>query len=85
LIKSYSIENARKKCKVLDIIPHGLEGNHCEIIAFVCLRMFSSVATKNIAIGANEEVLCIIKVMQMGDADVSDVPSFDMSRGEDVF
>lgn len=46
--------------------------------------MFSNVATKNATIGANEEFLCIIKGVQMGDADVSDELGFDMSRGEDV-
>jgi hypothetical protein len=69
-----------KKCKVLEIIPHGLKGNHYEIIGFVCFRIFSSVATKNVAIGANEEVFCIIEVVQMGDVDVSDEPCFDMSK-----
>jgi hypothetical protein len=47
--------------------------------------MFSNVATKKATIGApNEKILCIIKVVQMGDADVSDELGFDMSRGEDV-
>jgi hypothetical protein len=47
--------------------------------------MFSSVATKNVAIGANEEFLCIIEGVQMGDVDVSDELGFDMSRKKNVF
>jgi hypothetical protein len=54
-------------------------------MVFVCFWMFSGVATKNVATSANEEVICIIEGVQMGDVDVSDELGFDMSRGEDVF
>jgi hypothetical protein len=43
-----------KKCKVLEIIPHDLDKNHCDIITNVCLWMFFGVARRNVAIGGDE-------------------------------
>ncbi len=79
------LKTQEKNCKVLEIILHNLEGNHNEIIVFVCLRMFFGVPTKNVATNANEEVFCIIEGVQMGGANVSDELGFDRSRGEVVF
>jgi hypothetical protein len=42
-LTSHSLNMQENKCKVLEIILHDLKGNHCEIIAFVCLWMFSRV------------------------------------------
>jgi hypothetical protein len=49
------------KCKVLEITPHDLKGNHYDIITYVCLCMLSDVAMKNVTTNANEEVLHITK------------------------
>ncbi len=45
LVKASTFENTKKKCKVLEIIPHDLDRNHCEISIYVCIRMLFSVAT----------------------------------------
>ncbi len=42
------------KCKVLEIIPHDLKGNHYEIITYVCFCMLFGVAMKNVTTSANE-------------------------------
>ncbi len=36
------------KCKVLEIIPEDLEGNHCEMMALMCLCMLINVVVKNV-------------------------------------
>jgi len=45
----------------LEIIPHDLVENHNKVIAFVCLQMLFSVATKNVATGGDEQVFCIVE------------------------
>jgi len=65
------------------MIPHDLKGNHYEIITFMCLGMLSNVAMKKVAISVYEDVFCIIKGVQMGDADVSDEPSSNRNKKED--
>ncbi len=35
------------KCKVLELIPHNLEGTWCELMALICLCMLTNVATRN--------------------------------------
>jgi hypothetical protein len=52
-LTSHFVEQ-ENKCKVLEIIPHDLEGNCYEIITFVCFHMLSSVAKKNVTTSANE-------------------------------
>jgi hypothetical protein len=47
-------KNSSSECKILEIIPHDLVENHYEVIAFMCLRMLSNVATKNVATGGDE-------------------------------
>ncbi len=71
------------KCKVFEIIPHDLEGNHYKIVTFVYLHMFPSVAMKNIVTCVNEKVFCIIARMQTSDANVNKELGFDNSRGKD--
>jgi hypothetical protein len=45
--------------------------------------MFSSVATRNVAIGGDEQVFCIIEGVQTIDVDVNDEEGFGGSKGED--
>jgi hypothetical protein len=45
--------------------------------------MFFNVVTRNVTTGANEDVFCIIKGVQMGDVDVSDELSSNRNRRED--
>lgn len=70
------------KSKVFEIIPHDLEGNHCEIITSICLCMFSNVITRNIGTSVNEKVLCIPSGMKTSDANVSEELESDNSRGK---
>jgi hypothetical protein len=67
----------------LEIIPCNFDEKHYEIIAFVCLRMFSGVATKNVTTSGDEQVLHIIEGMQTFDVDISDEESSKGSKGED--
>jgi hypothetical protein len=46
-------------------------GNHYEIIDFIYLCMLSVVARENVAIGANDEFLCIREGVQIGDPNVN--------------
>jgi hypothetical protein len=45
--------------------------------------MFSNVATINIVINVDEEVICITVGMQTSDASVSEELGYDNSRGKD--
>jgi hypothetical protein len=83
LVKSFFVKTQERKCKVLEIIPYDFNRNHCEIIAFTCLRMLFSVAMRNVTIGGDEQVLCITKGMQTIDTDVSDEESSRRNKGED--
>ncbi len=40
-LTSHSFNMQENKCKVLEIILYDLKGNHCEIIPFVYLWIFS--------------------------------------------
>jgi hypothetical protein len=71
------------KCNVLEVIPYDLDKSCCEIIVVMCLRMFSGVAPRNVAIGGDEHVLHIIEGVQIIYTDVSDEEGFQGSKGED--
>ncbi len=59
-----------------------LTGNHSEIINSIYLRMLSIVAMRNVPIGANEEVLHIIKGVQIGDPNVNRELGLDKNKGK---
>jgi hypothetical protein len=60
-----------------------LRGNHYEIINFIYLCMLSVVATKNVAIVANEEVFCIRENVQIGDPNVNKELGLEKNKGKD--
>jgi hypothetical protein len=60
-----------------------LRGDHCEIIKSIYLHMLSIVAMRNVAIGANEEVLQITKGVQIGDPNVNKELGLDKNKGKD--
>jgi hypothetical protein len=72
LVKSFFVQNTRKKCKFLKSIPYDVNGNCCEIIASMCFRMLFSVPMINVATGGDEQVLRTTKGVQTIDIDVSD-------------
>lgn len=47
------------KCKVLELIPHNLEGNRCEMMASICLRMLTVVDIKNTRMQLPEPMLML--------------------------
>jgi hypothetical protein len=49
----------KNKCKVLELIPHNLEGNQCEMMALVCLRMLMSVNIMNMRTQPLEPMLML--------------------------
>ncbi len=60
-----------------------LRGNHYEIIDSIYLCMLFVVAMKNVAIGANEEVLCIREGVQIGDPNVNKESGLDKNKGKE--
>lgn len=57
----------KKKCKVLEIVLDDLEGNLCEIIAFVYLWMLSKLPTSNTRTKATPRTLMITSKAQVDD------------------
>ncbi len=80
--KSFFLQNTRKKCEVLDIIPYNLDINQCEIITYVCCWMLSDVPIRNVITGGDEQILCIIEGVQIVDTNFSDEESSGRSKGE---
>jgi hypothetical protein len=76
------LKTQENKCKLLEIIPYDLDKNHCEIIAFVCLRMLFDVAMKNVTTGGDNQVLHIIEGVQTIEVHVSDEEGSGGSKGE---
>jgi len=47
------------KCKVLELIPHNLEGNQCEMMVSVCLCMLIGVMIRNMGTQPPEPILML--------------------------
>jgi len=63
-----------KKCKVLEIIPINMEGERCEIITSICLRLFLGVTQRDATTEMHAKTLKITNEFQT-DVEVG-VPNY---------